>query len=238
MMELEIKSCGDSAAMVTLKNTHVEAAWKASHKLARTLINAKNTPVIDVGPTFNTLLIEYDPLKCSFSTLKLLILLSSETISESDVSNNRGRIFRVPVLYGGENGPDMDNVAKHTGLNQAEIIQEHTKSPLLIRCFGAPSGSPLSDGPNMKWDVPRQKSPRTKIPAGSVALAGRQSLIYSTSAPGGWQLIGRTPLSLVDVKASRPVLYNPGDSIHYYSITKEEFRSLLGKRLSDEHRVH
>lgn len=224
--------------MVTIQDVDAESAWRTCHGLAQTLISAEDTPVVDVGPTFNTLLIQYDPWECSFETLKLLVTLAAESRLWRAENKYKARIFRVPVLYGGQHGPDIETVSEHTGLNQAELIHQHTNLPLLIRCFGAPSGSPLSDGPNVEWDIPRQKSPRTKITQGSVALAGGQSLIYSTSAPGGWQIIGRTPLSLVNLEAPTPVVYRPGDSIHYYPITEKEFHSLLGKRLSDEHRVN
>lgn len=237
MMNFGIKPCGDSAAMITIDSVEESTSWWTSHTLARVLLDLEDSPITDVGPTFDTVLIEYDPLRCSFATLKLIVSQAAKSLSAPDMRLAPGNTYRVPVLYGGDCGPDMGNAIDHTGLSTDEIIEQHTTSPLLIRCYGAPSGSPLSDGPNLSWDVPRHRTPRTKVPAGSVALAGKQSLIYSTPAPGGWQLIGRTPLVLVDLDAPRPVVYRPGDSIHYYPITEKEFHELQGGRLTDEHRV-
>lgn len=238
MTDVEVNSCGDSYAMITIHREDDETNWSTAHALAHSLLSLESSPVVDAGPTFDTVLIEYDPLSCSIDTLRLVVNQVATSLPKYDEMSHDRNVFRVPVLYGGNRGPDIHTVSKHTGLTLDEVIEAHTASPLKIRCYGAPSGSPLAEGPCAKWNVPRRDVPRTRVSAGSIALAGKQSLIYSTAAPGGWQLIGQTPLHLVDLAATRPVAYRPGDSIHYYPITESEFRNLQGRGLTDEYRVY
>ena len=132
----------------------------------------------------------------------------------------------IPVCYGGT-GPDLAFVAKHTGLTEAEVIRRHTGRDYRIYMLGFLPGFPYLGGLDPGLFTPRLQNPRTAIPAGSVGIGGEQTGIYPVASPGGWQLIGRTPLDLFDPE--RPPRYAAGDRIRFTAITAEQFAKLAEK---------
>ena len=141
------------------------------------------------------------------------------------------RRFEVPVVYGGAYGPDLEKVAEQQNLSPEEIIALHTGKSYVIRCLGAPAGSPMMDGPDFPFPVPRLKDPRLSVPAGAVAVAGRQAVIAPAVAPGGWCVIGQTPLTVLDAMAEPLVPYVPGDLLRFHQIQPEEFAQYEGRKL-------
>ena len=143
------------------------------------------------------------------------------------------RIITIPTLYGGKFGPDLDNVMNHTKLTKSDVIKIHTSTNYLVYAIGFSPGFPYLGGLSKKLNTPRLKNPRTKIPAGSVAIAETQTGVYPSPTPGGWQIIGKTPVKLFDPKRNPPVLVNPGDYIKFESLKNmkeyQEIETLVSK---------
>jgi KipI family sensor histidine kinase inhibitor len=135
------------------------------------------------------------------------------------------------VVYGGEFGPDLQKVADHEGLKTSEIIALHTAKSYVIRCLGAPAGSPMMDGPDFPLPVPRLKDPRLSVPAGAVSVAGRQAVIAPAVAPGGWCVIGQTPLTVLNPNKQPLVPYMPGDLLRFHEIPAADFERFAGLEL-------
>jgi KipI family sensor histidine kinase inhibitor len=136
------------------------------------------------------------------------------------------QVVEIPVAYGGEYGPDLGEVARAHNISEEEVIKLHSEPEYPIYMLGFVAGFPYLGGMNKAIATPRKKSPRLKIEAGSVGIAGEQTGIYSVESPGGWQIIGRTPLKLYDVNRNEPVLLKAGQYIKFKPITKEEFRTM------------
>lgn len=134
------------------------------------------------------------------------------------------RIVEIPVLYGGEYGPDLGEVAEYNGLTPEKVIDLHTGGEYLVYMIGFAPGFPYIGGMNKSIAAPRRKSPRLKIPPGTVGIAGEQTGIYPIETPGGWQLIGRTPTRLFRPEKKSPSLLQAGDKIRFKAITEQEYQ--------------
>ena len=136
------------------------------------------------------------------------------------------RIINFPTVYGGHFGPDLDYVAQHNGLTAEDVIKLHSNTNYLVYMLGFAPGFPYLGGMSDKIATPRLETPRTVIPAGSVGIADLQTGIYPSATPGGWRLIGRTPLKLFDESRQPPVLVEPGDYIKFIAINQAEYESI------------
>lgn len=136
------------------------------------------------------------------------------------------QVMELPVYYGGDVGPDLSFVAKYNDLKEEEVIRIHTENSYLIYMMGFSPGFPYLGGMSEKIATPRLKEPRFKTPAGSVGIAGSQTGVYSMETPGGWQIIGRTPVKLYDPSRETPILLKAGNYIRFVPITKEEFHEI------------
>ena len=141
----------------------------------------------------------------------------------------------VPVVYGGEYGPDLGQVARQLALTEREVVELHSGTLLTVRCLGAPVGAPMMDGPPFPEPIPRLASPRTSVPAGSVAVAGRQAVICPLRSPGGWPLLGRTPLRVLDLGAESLTPYRPGDQFQFVPIEPGQWDDHAGAALAAAH---
>ncbi|HEY6894280.1 MAG TPA: 5-oxoprolinase subunit PxpB, partial [Rhodanobacteraceae bacterium] len=133
------------------------------------------------------------------------------------------RLVEIPVRYGGEYGPDLDALAHYAKLDAAEVIAKHTAATYTVAMLGFAPGFPYLFGLDDALQMPRRATPRTRVPAGSVAIGGAQTGIYPTELPGGWQLIGRTPLALFDAARDPPSLLMPGDRVRFVAIGADAF---------------
>lgn len=135
-------------------------------------------------------------------------------------------IVDIPVCYGGELGPDLEEVARINGLTPEEVVRIHTSGTYLVYMIGFAPGFPFLGGLSEKIAAPRRQTPRMSIPKGSVGIAGKQTGVYPISTPGGWQLIGQTPLSLFRPNAERPSLLKAGDEVRFVQLSEKEFFSM------------
>lgn len=177
--------------------------------------------IVEVIPTYRSLLVVYKPEIILFK--ELTAKFDSVISTMSNIQIPSPMVMEIPVLYGGEMGPDLETVAAHNQKTVEEVINIHTSGEYLIYMLGFIAGFPYLGGMSKEIATPRLKSPRVKIEGGSVGIAGEQTGIYPVASPGGWQLIGRTPLKLYDAHRENPVLLEAGQYIKFCSVTKKEY---------------
>jgi inhibitor of KinA len=183
--------------------------------------------VVDVVPSFTTVTVHYRPERLrdghsSESPYQRLCRII-EGILDHDIARTHAstRAVEMPVCYGGEFGPDLDEVAAHCRLTPQRVVELHAASPHQVYVLGFAPGFPFLGGLDPRLAMPRRATPRAKVPAGSVAIAREQSAIYSMETPGGWSIIGRTPLRLFAPDADPPCLLQPGDRVRFVPVTVE-----------------
>ncbi|WP_233235409.1 5-oxoprolinase subunit PxpB [Bordetella sp. LUAb4] len=202
-------------------------AWMLEHPLPG---------VVDVVPAFTTVALHYRPeaYAGSASTAMPFEQLAAQVqavlargVPEVELG---GRTVEIPCCYGGEYGPDLEEVAQRCNLSTDEVIRLHGESPLVIYTFYFAPGNPFAGGLDERLALPRRQTPRTQVPAGSVAIANGLSTIYQLAMPGGWNLIGRTPWNLFDLKQDPPVRLQLGDRLRFVPVTPAEFDRLYEAR--------
>lgn len=167
----------------------------------------KNLFIKDVYPTYKSLVINYDNLAIDYQALKNKIEpLIFEIIDNYDKNVSNDKVLEIPVKYGGEFGPDLKIMSKKLNISEESIINIHSSAIYRIYMIGFMPGFPYLGGLDERISFPRLSTPRIKVPAGSVGIAGKQTGIYPFESPGGWNIIGRTELSLFDVDANPPSL--------------------------------
>jgi KipI family sensor histidine kinase inhibitor len=227
----EIYESGDSALRVVALAEASEDNWLTVHRLADWLESCGAEGLHGAVPTYDSVLVEFDPVLVSARQVRAFVKLGLLEMGRSAGTAAAPREFDIPVVYGGEYGPDLEKVAEQQGISTGEVIRLHTEKTYTVRCLGAPAGSPMMDGPAFPKPVPRLKDPRLSVPAGAVAVAGRQAVIAPASAPGGWCVIGQTPLTVLNIRREPLVPYKPGDILRFRPIEAGEFDSYVGKEL-------
>lgn len=226
-----ISASGNAALRVSSALEDREAGWRLVHHLARFIDDAQVPGVECVIPTYDAALIEIDPVESSLERMRSYLESVIARLDSDRPLTETPRLFEVPVLYDLDGELDLRMVAEAQGLSAADIVRLHSEPSYVVRCLGAPGGSPMLDGPAFPLPVPRLSSPRASVPQGVVSVAGRQATITPAAAPGGWALIGRTPLVVLDLDAEPFVPYEPGDLIRFRPIARDEYVSLLGTRM-------
>ena len=193
------------------------------HQMASVLETTRISGVVEWIPSYRTLGILYDPMETSFQ--ELIESLDQIKDLSGQAQAGRSRKIEIPVAYGGEMGPDLDFVAQHSQLSTEAVIGLHTATDYLVYLLGFTPGFPYLGGMATQIATPRLGEPRSRVPAGSVAIGGNQTGIYPIESPGGWRIIGRTPLKLFDLSRENPFLLRAGDSVRFCSITLHEFQS-------------
>jgi KipI family sensor histidine kinase inhibitor len=224
-INIRFLTAGDAALVMEFGNEIREEINARVRHICDVLKKNPLDGVIEITPTFRSLLISYAPEKISFTALKGRLSEFAATFSTETESGKR-RIVHIPVAYGGEFGADMAYVSEYTGLSEEEIIKIHSDTKYLIYMLGFLPGLPYLGGMDKRLNTPRLKNPRTKIPEGSVGIGGEQTGIYPLASPGGWQLIGRTPIRPYDPNRENPFLYNAGDCIKFFPISASEYEKI------------
>ena len=215
---------GDRGVVVELGNAITPQINERVRGFLLVLEEAKLKGIVSVNTTYRSLLIQYDPLQLPYQKLvEILQGLESQLYS---TQLPPARVLEVPTLYGGEFGPDLDFVAEHAGMTADEVVRIHHSTEYLVYMLGFTPGFAYLGGMDTAIETPRLKTPRGKIPGGSVGIAGKQTGIYSIDSPGGWQLIGRTPILLYDPDREPPILHQTGDYIRFVPISREEYDSI------------
>lgn len=187
-------------------------------------------PQLECVPAYASLLLRFDPLAWigngGYRPHQRVQAAASAALSEPDQTIAAPRELVIPVCYGGEYGPDLADVATLCELDTDTVVTRHTTADYRVAMLGFAPGFPYLLGLDPHLVVPRRTDPRQRVPAGSVAIGGSQTGIYPEALPGGWQLIGRTPLRLFDIAASSPSLLAAGDRVHFRAIDEDTFRQL------------
>ena len=179
----------------------------------------KNLFIKDVYPTYKSLVINYDNLAIDYQALKKKIeSLIFEIIDNYDKNVSNDKVLEIPVKYGGEFGPDLKIMSKKLNISEESIINIHSSAIYRIYMIGFMPGFPYLGGLDERISFPRLSTPRIKVPAGSVGIAGKQTGIYPFESPGGWNIIGRTELSLFDVDANPPSLLSNVSQLRFVKL--------------------
>ena len=178
--------------------------------------------IIELVPTYCALLIQYDAMLYSYSDICNLMEPLLEP-SATDDANERVTVIEIPTVYGGEFGPDLGFVASHNNLSEDEVVSIHSGTDYLVYMLGFIPGFTYLGGMDPRIATPRLSSPRTLIPAGSVGIAGEQTGTYPSDSPGGWQIIGRTPVTMYDMSKEQAALLSAGDYVRYVPIDEAEY---------------
>jgi inhibitor of KinA len=216
---------GDAALVVELGNKIDKEINRRVRSLAAALAENPTPGLAEVVPTYRSLLVHYDPLRLSHRDLVDLIRPILEKGEEYPLPEPR--MVEIPSLYGEEFGPDLPFVAEHNGLSMDEVVRFHSGTVYPVYMLGFSPGYAYLGGLPEEIATPRLPTPRTLVPAGSVALAGRQTGVYPIATPGGWRLIGRTPLQLFDPQRDPPTLLRAGDRVRFVPISEEEYWARL-----------
>lgn len=228
---LSVLDCGDSAVVVRAVHDDPGHRWRAVHTLADVLESARLPGVHGLVPTYDSLLVEFDCADTDHESVRRWVAAAFGRLGAVP-AERPSQLFVVPVVYGGECGPDLPTVADQLGLTAQEVIELHSSAELTVRCLGAPVGAPMMDGPAFPAPVPRLSSPRTSVHPGSVAVAGAQAVICPMRSPGGWPLLGRTPLRVLDLDSPRLTPYRPGDRFRFVPIPAEQWSEHAGAPLA------
>ena len=227
---------GDSALVIEFGNEISVDINKKIRKMMDDIKKENIDGIVELVPTYCSLLINYDVLKIDYSTLveKLKTFLNNnlETAEGEEVT-----LVEIPTLYNDEFGPDLSYVAEYNKLSKEEVIKIHTGTDYLVYMLGFMPGFTYLGGMSEKIATPRLESPRLQIYPGSVGIAGKQTGMYPSMSPGGWRIIGRTPLKLYNPDSDTPVYISSGDYVRYVSISEEEYNDILKKVENDEYKL-
>lgn len=230
MTSYRLLPVGDCGLTVEFGNCISEEINRKVSAFCRAFSEHPIRGVREVVPTFRSVTIYYDCGQISFRRLEWKVKRMIRTLADTD--EHSGRIFIIPVCYEPPFAPDMERVMAHTGLTAEEIIRRHSAPDYLIYMLGFLPGFAYLGGLDPLIETPRLPSPRTKIETGSVGISGEQTGIYPLDSPGGWNLIGKTPLKVYDAGRETPILYRAGDKIRFRRIDEAEYER-IARAVSD-----
>jgi KipI family sensor histidine kinase inhibitor len=221
-----IRHASDHSLLVSYGEEISADAHARVRRLFVALEGAPPAGVLNLHPAYASLLVSYDPLVADREALARAVMDAGSGGGESALPEPR--VVEIPVCYGGEYGPDLGEVASACSLHPSEVIREHTAGEYLVHFLGFSPGFPYLGGMSPRIAAPRRSTPRKRVPAGSVAIGGNQTGVYPLASPGGWRLIGRTPLALFEAARTPPALLALGDTVHFVALGEEEFRGFDG----------
>jgi KipI family sensor histidine kinase inhibitor len=221
---------GDSALLVEFGNTINAEINRRVILLNDAVVRVKVVGVEELVPTYRSLLIRYDPATITYELLTERIAEVEKNLARS-TKKAEGKRIVVPVVYGGDYGPDLGYVAEYHGLTEEQAINAHSDRDYRVYMLGFIAGFPYLGDVADEIATPRHETPRLKVAAGSVGIAEKQTGIYPSEAPGGWQIIGRTPLKLFSPDEMPPTLVQPGDIVRFKPILESEFKATVERRM-------
>lgn len=214
---------GDTALAVEFGSTVDTAINRRVLSLDRAVTREAISGVVETVPTYRSLLVHYDPIVIGFDAMSEKLLELARLPVEAASATRR---WRIPVVYGGDYGIDLDDVARTHQITTDEVIARHTKSEYLVAMIGFTPGFAYLSGLDPSIATPRRESPRTETPAGTISIGGAQACVQCLAAPSGWHLLGRTPVRTFHPKRDPVFLLEPGDQINFYAIAAKEFDTL------------
>ena len=234
-MEFSIQPLGDTGIIIQFGTEISEAIYQQIRQYVYRLEQSRIEGIVEWVPAYTTLAVFYRPNIISYDELSQKLLKIGEKIESMPVPDPI--VIEIPTLYGKEAGPDIQFVAETNGLSEEEVVKIHSSSDYLIYMIGFVPGFPYLGGMDKRIAAPRKKTPRSRIPAGSIGIAGEQTGIYPLETPGGWQIIGRTPVKLYDPQKQDPILLKAGDYIRFVPITEREYEKIEQQVLKGSYKV-
>lgn len=236
---MEITPLGDSALLLRVRESFEDAPQQALDEVLGYfdfLRRADLPGITELAPAYTTIAIFYDPARvvaagaAPENVFEWLGGLVQTAIANGQVRLRRANAsaIEIPVCYDEKFAVDLDEVTHHVGLSPEEVVALHSGAEYRVSCLGFTPGFPYLSGLPSRLATPRRAVPRKEVPAGSVAIGGSQTGIYPTTSPGGWNVIGRTPLQLFNPRKNPPALLYAGDSVRFRPITRAEFESFHG----------
>ncbi len=234
-MEFSIQPLGDTGIIIQFGTEISEAIYQQIRQYVYWLEQSCIEGIVEWVPAYTTLAVFYRPNIISYDELSQKLLKIGEKIESMPVPDPI--VIEIPTLYGKEAGPDIQFVAETNGLSEEEVVKIHSSSDYLIYMIGFVPGFPYLGGMDKRIAAPRKKTPRSRIPAGSIGIAGEQTGIYPLETPGGWQIIGRTPVKLYDPQKQDLILLKAGDYIRFVPITEREYEKIEQQVLKGSYKV-
>lgn len=231
MTELRLLPAGDTALVAELGNVVDHGINARVLALAERVEKAAIPGVVELVPTFRSLMIHFDPLATPGQALRERVAELAAGLEAAEIS---GRDWVLPACYEGEHAPDLEFVARATKLDPAEVVAIHSTTLHQVYCLGFLPGYPYMGELPADLDLPRRESPRVRVPMGAICTAMRLTGIYSLESPGGWHLLGRTPVRLFDLRRTEPVLLKPGDRVRFEPIGLDAFAELDARAAADD----
>ena len=221
---------GDCAVLVEFAD-HLDLATNTRIQLLAQAIRSRHIPwVRDVVPALASLAVHVDPVVLGFADpIEPVRLLLAQCLDEALTPARSSKQVHIPICYAAEFGLDLDDISQRTGLSVAQVIQRHLQSEFMVLMVGFAPGHPYLGGLAPSLSVPRRSAPRVKMPSGAVAIANAQCVVYPFEIPGGWSVVGRTPLRVFDAHRQRPSLFEPGDQVRFERIDRGGFDALARK---------
>lgn len=222
-MDFTFSPLGDGAIVIEAGTEINEEVQKRVRAIAALLESRAPAWIVEFIPAFTTVAVFYNPLAASYEAVQTDLEELLQHMEDADQSLSR--TVEIPVSYGGEFGPDLEFVAAHNGLTTEQVIEIHSSGTYSVSMIGFAPGFPFISGMSEKIAAPRRDTPRLRIPERTVGIAGKQTGVYPIETPGGWQLIGRTPIRLFRPEQDIPSLLQAGDKIVFRRITEAEYHA-------------
>lgn len=229
-----LKPSGDRAILVQFGERIAPEIHREIRGFCVAMEKAAIEGVTELVPAYCSVTVHYRPEIVRYD--ELCTALQELLAKTQQVALPPATVWEIPVLYGGEMGEDLPFVAKHSGFSEEEVIARHSAPEYLVYMIGFTPGFPYLGGMDGAIAAPRLASPRVKIPAGSVGIAGQQTGVYPMESPGGWQLIGRTPVKFYDPKRETPALLKAGDYVKFYPVDRAEYERIEALEQAGQYR--
>jgi inhibitor of KinA len=229
-------AAGDAALVVEYGEVIEAALIDAVQQLDRRIAAATVPGMIETVPSFRSLMVHYDPLVTTRA--ELIAAIKELDTPTDDTAAAPGRNWQVPVCYEPQFAPDLADVATATGLAADTVVAAHAANGFTVAVIGFLPGCPFLAELPEAFNLSRRTTPRTRVPAGSVAVAQKLSVIYPAESPGGWHLIGNCPIPLFDARWERPALLAPADAVRFRPIDAAEHARILASARGGEYDPH
>ncbi|EHJ06689.1 5-oxoprolinase subunit PxpB [Staphylococcus simiae] len=223
---MEINYINEQTVMLYFNNEISEENYNQVNLVVQHIKDKSHPAIQDIVPSYRAILIYFNEKEISASKLIENLELNRLHNKSNTLELQQQRIITIPVVYGDEFGPDIEEVAHYNNITIEEVIETHVSKPYLIYMMGFMPGFPYLGGLDKRLHTPRRDEPRVKITAGSVGIANNQTGLYPLDSPGGWQIIGRTPVEVFYLNRQPMTLYEAGDYIQFKSISASEYYSI------------
>lgn len=232
MTETRLLASGDTVLVLEFGDT---IDWRISRRvnaLDRRLRRAPIAGVVETVPTFRSLAVHYDPDTISFDALGEQLCAMAEAV---EAGEDRTRLWRIPGCYDAEFGPDLQAVGEKAGLTPDQVVECHASHAYIVYMMGFLPGFPYMGNVPDAIALPRLETPRTRVPKGSIAIATSMTAVYTLESPGGWHILGRTPIRFFDVADPSPALLSPGDKVIFEPVSRDVFERITAQVAAGEY---